>query len=79
MQSQDVGEPEIPDDTEAILDNFFNAILDDSVTLISHAPEGIRGVELANAMVYAGLTDTTVQLPMDVRKQNYECLLPIFF
>eukprot|EP01051_Picozoa_sp_SAG22_P014179 SAG22_NODE_1684_length_3811_cov_1.797414_3_plen_82_part_00 len=52
------------DDTEAILDNFFNAILDESVPLISHAPEGIRGVELANAMVLAGLTNTTVKLPM---------------
>ena len=43
---------EITDDTEAILDNFFNSILDPAVELISHAPDGINGVELANAMVY---------------------------
>ena len=42
--------PDIPNDTEAILDNFFGAILDPSVELVSHAPEGIKGVELANAM-----------------------------
>eukprot|EP01052_Picozoa_sp_SAG31_P066750 SAG31_NODE_25539_length_459_cov_1.155556_1_plen_62_part_00 len=30
-------------------------------------------MELANAMVYAGLTDTTVQLPMDGTK--FEALL----
>ena len=39
---------------EAILDNFFGSILDPTVELISHAPEGINGVELANAMVYGG-------------------------
>eukprot|EP01047_Picozoa_sp_COSAG01_P047275 COSAG01_NODE_4502_length_4970_cov_587.236707_6_plen_387_part_00 len=60
--------PEIADDTEAILSNFFDAIFDPSVKLISHAPEGIKGVELANAMVYAGLTGETVALPMDGSK-----------
>lgn len=60
-------------DTEAILSNFCDAIFDPSVELISHAPEGINGVELANAMVYAGLTGETVSLPMDGSK--FESLL----
>ena len=34
----------IDNDTEAILDNFFSSILDPSVELVSHAPEGINGV-----------------------------------
>lgn len=60
-----IGKPAISDDTEAIIDNFVNAILDPSVELISHAPEGIKGVELANAMVLGGLTGEPVSLPLD--------------
>ena len=33
--------------------------------LISHAPDGINGVELANAMVLGGLTGESVSLPLD--------------
>ena len=61
------------DDTEAILSNFFDAILDPTVELMSHAPEGIKGVELANAMVYGGLTGEVVSLPMN--SQKFEDLL----
>ena len=48
-----------------VIENFVNAILDPSVKLIAPGEEGIRSVELGNAMLYSGLTDTTVTLPMD--------------
>ncbi|MBT3381748.1 MAG: Gfo/Idh/MocA family oxidoreductase [Lentisphaerae bacterium] len=47
-----------------ILKNYVAAILD-GVPLVAPAAEGIRSVELANAMLYAAMTGTTVQLPMD--------------
>lgn len=48
-----------------IIDNFVNAILDPKVALIARAEEGINSVEFANAMIYSGLNDTTVDLPLD--------------
>jgi predicted dehydrogenase len=47
-----------------ILRNFIDAILDRK-PLIAPAPEGINSVELANAMIYSGLTGQRVDLPMD--------------
>lgn len=47
-----------------ITQNFVNAILD-GAPLIAPAEDGIRSVELANAMVYSALTDSTVELPLD--------------
>jgi hypothetical protein len=47
-----------------ITQNFVDAILD-GTPLIAPAEEGIRSVELANAMVYSALTDSTVDLPLD--------------
>ncbi len=47
-----------------ILKNFANAILKGE-ELIAPAAEGIRSVELANAMLYSGFTDATVELPLD--------------
>ena len=44
MFNIEIPERAIDNDTEAILDNFFSAILDPSVELVSHAPEGINGV-----------------------------------
>jgi predicted dehydrogenase len=47
-----------------ILQNFTDAILD-GVPLLAPAREGIRSVELANAMLYSSLTGKPVELPLD--------------
>lgn len=44
--------------------NFINAILD-GAELIAPAEEGIRSVELANAMLYSALLGKRVELPLD--------------
>ncbi|MDX9974517.1 MAG: Gfo/Idh/MocA family oxidoreductase [FCB group bacterium] len=48
----------------AIVQNFIDAILD-GAPLIAPAEEGLRSVELANAMIYSTLTNDTVQFPLD--------------
>jgi predicted dehydrogenase len=47
-----------------IMQNFINAIRE-GVPLIAPAEEGIRSVELANAMLYSSDTKQTVELPLD--------------
>jgi len=47
-----------------VVQNFVDAILD-GVPLIAPAVEGIRSVELGNAMILSTLTERTVDLPMD--------------
>ncbi len=47
-----------------VLQNFVDAILDGK-PLIAPAQEGIRSVELGNAMLVSGLLDRTVELPLD--------------
>ena len=47
-----------------VLANFCDAILND-VPLIAPATEGIRGLELGNAMLLSGLKHKTVELPID--------------
>jgi predicted dehydrogenase len=47
-----------------ILNNFADAILD-GAELIAPGAEGIRSVELANAMLYSTFTGKTVELPLD--------------
>ncbi len=47
-----------------ITHNFVDAILD-GAPLIAPASEGIRSVELANAMIYSTLLDRAVDLPLD--------------
>jgi predicted dehydrogenase len=47
-----------------ILQNFTDAVLDRKA-LIAPAAEGIRSVELANAMLLSTFTDTTVRLPIE--------------
>ena len=47
-----------------ILKNFIAAIRG-SEALIAPAGEGMHSVELANAMLYSGLTESTVELPLD--------------
>ncbi len=47
-----------------IFQNFINTILNDE-KLIAPAEEGIKSVEIGNAMLYSGLTGKPVELPMD--------------
>jgi predicted dehydrogenase len=47
-----------------VIENVANAILNDT-PLIAPMAEGIRGLELGNAMLLAGLKDKVVTLPMD--------------
>ena len=47
-----------------LMTNFVNAILDGEA-LIAPGAEGLGSVELANVMVYSGLQDKPVKLPMD--------------
>ncbi len=47
-----------------ITTNFVAAILD-GAPLIAPASDGIRSVELANAMIQSSLTERTVRLPLD--------------
>lgn len=48
-----------------IIENFVNAILDDSVTLMAPAIEGINSVMLANAIILSSHQGETVDLPLD--------------
>jgi predicted dehydrogenase len=47
-----------------IMKNFINAILGKEA-LLAPAPEGIHSVELGNAMLYSGLTEQAVEMPLD--------------
>jgi predicted dehydrogenase len=47
-----------------VLKNFTDAILDGTPLLVAGA-EGIRSLELANAMLLSTWTDSTVELPLD--------------
>ncbi|MDA3875379.1 MAG: Gfo/Idh/MocA family oxidoreductase [Kiritimatiellae bacterium] len=55
-----------------ILKNFANTILKGE-KLIAPAKEGIHSVELANAMIFSGLNDCTVEMPLDA--DAYEKML----
>ena len=46
------------------MQNFVDAILD-GAPLISPGEEGIHSIELANVMLYSGLIEQTVTMPMD--------------
>lgn len=48
----------------AITQNFVNAILNDE-PLLAPGTEGVKGLEIGNAMLMAGITRTPVELPMD--------------
>lgn len=47
-----------------VLTNFVDAMLD-GAPLLAEASEGIKSVELANAMVYSAWKNETVRLPLD--------------
>jgi predicted dehydrogenase len=49
---------------DAIMRNFVDAILD-GAPLIAEAVEGIRSVELANAMLLSSILGRTLELPLD--------------
>ncbi|MFN7140821.1 MAG: Gfo/Idh/MocA family protein [Limisphaerales bacterium] len=62
----------VPAQHATLMQNFVDAILD-GAALISPGEEGIHSIELANVMLYSGLIDQTVQMPMD--SAAYECKL----
>ena len=47
-----------------VMKNFVDAILDDA-PLLSPASDGIRSVELANAMLLSSFASETITLPLD--------------
>ena len=49
---------------KAIIENVAAAVLGEA-KLIAPLAEGIRGLEIGNAMLYSGLNDVTVKLPLD--------------
>jgi predicted dehydrogenase len=51
-------------DHKIVTQNFVNAILKDE-PLIAPGTEGVKGLEIGNAMLMAGLTRKPVDLPMD--------------
>lgn len=64
--------PEAPSGHRAILQNFARAILYDE-PLIAPGEEGIRSLELANAIILSGKRHKTVYLPLD--RDEYENLM----
>lgn len=48
-----------------VIENFVDSILDPEVELVAQGAEGLRAVELGNAMLYSGLENVEVHLPMD--------------
>ena len=52
------------DNNKALTQNFVNAVLK-AEELISPGEEGVRGLEIGNAMLMAGLTRRPVELPLD--------------
>ncbi|MDD5678216.1 MAG: Gfo/Idh/MocA family oxidoreductase [Kiritimatiellae bacterium] len=57
----------VHDPHAAILQNFTDAILD-GVPLIAPAEEGLRSLELANAMVYSSIKNKCVDLPLNAKR-----------
>ncbi|HEY0465903.1 MAG TPA: Gfo/Idh/MocA family oxidoreductase [Polyangiaceae bacterium] len=53
-----------PSPLTGMIQNFVDAI-QEGETLVAPATEGLASVELANAMIYSGITRQTVVLPLD--------------
>ncbi len=64
--------PNMPSTHIDILRNFVEAVLRDT-PLVAPGAEGVKSLELANAMVYSGIEHETVRLPLD--GEAYERLL----
>jgi predicted dehydrogenase len=54
---------------QVLIRNFVDAILN-GTPLIAPAKQGLRSVELANAMIYSSYTDGTVELPLNAAKYS---------
>jgi predicted dehydrogenase len=54
----------VPEGHKVVTQNFVNAILKDE-SLIGPGEEGVRGLELGNAMLMSGITRQPIDLPMD--------------
>ncbi len=59
-----VNKGEFADNTKAMTQNFINAIVKDE-PLVAPGTEGVKGLEIGNAMLMAGLTGKPVDLPID--------------
>jgi predicted dehydrogenase len=69
FQKPEVWKIEIPISSEpaqhaVLTQNFVDAILD-GVPLIAPGEEGIHSIELANVLLYSGLMNETIELPLD--------------
>jgi predicted dehydrogenase len=69
FQKPDIWKIEIPFSTEAaqhaaLTQNFVDAILD-GAPLTAPGEEGIHSIELANVLLYSGLMERTIELPLD--------------
>jgi predicted dehydrogenase len=69
FQKPEVWNVEIPFASDSarhatVTQNFVDAILD-GVPLIAPGEDGIHSVELANALLYSGLMNQTIELPLD--------------
>jgi predicted dehydrogenase len=69
FQKPDAWRIEIPISSEtaqhaALTQNFIDSILD-GVPLVAPGEEGIHSIELANVLLYSGLLNETIELPLD--------------
>ncbi len=69
FQKPEAWKIEIPISSEpaqhaVLTQNFVDAILD-GVPLIAPGEEGINSIELANVLLYSGLMNETIELPLD--------------
>jgi predicted dehydrogenase len=60
----DIPIPPEPSQHATLMQNFVDAILD-GTPLFVPGEEGINSIELANVMLYSGLVDRTIELPLD--------------
>ncbi len=65
---KDTGHPH-----QDVIENFIASILNPAVKLVAEGEEGIRAIEFGNAMLYSGLKNVEVPIPMDTVK--YDAML----
>jgi predicted dehydrogenase len=63
-QTEDIPLVHAPSPLTGMIQNFVAAILEGDA-LVAPASDGLASVELANAMIYSGITKKTVELPLD--------------
>jgi predicted dehydrogenase len=64
VQKVEIPIPSEPGQHAVLTQNFIDAI-QDGAALIAPGEEGVHSIELANAILYSGLTGQTVELPLD--------------